>query len=153
MLCLAIMNGWEAATNPISSPPDAETMRNQKGAIYPINVTQNIKWNGFISNPKIDFKLEAYQFCSAQASSNSSPLFTRERDSALVSWSLMTSSMRSVKHVLSRNTKERMIHQSWHFASTNICSKNLRNMKSQQHYYCRHKVMSSSVRTTGTHGN
>lgn len=87
-------------------------MQNHKGAIYPINVTNTIKWNGFIFNPEINFKLVAYQFCSAQASSNSSALFMRERDSALVSWSLMTSSMRSVKHVLSRNTKERMIHQS-----------------------------------------
>lgn len=125
-------NGWEAATNLFHH------LQNHKGAIYPINVTHKIKQNGFISNPKINFKLAAYQFCSAQASSNSSALFMRERDSALVSWSLMTSSMRSVKHVLSRNTKERMIHQSWHFASTNICSKNLRNMKSQQYYYCRH---------------
>ena len=77
---------WLGGSNkPVSSPPDEETMQNHKGAIYPINVTNTIKWNGFIFNPEINFKLVAYQFCSAQASSNSSALFMRERDSALVS--------------------------------------------------------------------
>ena len=53
-----------------------------------------------------------YQLCSAHVSRASIPSLIRDKDSTFVSRSLMASSMKSVRHVLSRNTKESINHQS-----------------------------------------
>ena len=53
-----------------------------------------------------------YQLCSAHVSRASIPSLIRDKDSTFVSRSLMASSIKSVRHVLSRNTKESINHQS-----------------------------------------
>lgn len=55
---------------------------------------------------------QSYQLCSAHVSRASIPSLIRDKDSTFVSRSLMASSIKSVRHVLSRNTKESINHHS-----------------------------------------
>ena len=79
---------------------------------WPENKTKQNKKNNNNNNNCRSERDQNYQLCSAHVSRASIPSLIRDKDSTFVSWSLMASSIKSVRHVLSRNTKESINHQS-----------------------------------------